>query len=163
MAWSFKKRVKIAPGVKLNISKSGISLNLGKKGASVTTGTKGTFLNLGIPGTGLASRTKMDKDNSVHQDKHVQHTDSYVYNTLESGYDDRLVETAIFVVNKKRASAEEIQKELLMGYVKVGSILGQLESIGIVGPKNGTKPRAVLINNMEDLRGALEKVGLSLE
>lgn len=59
MALRFNKRLKIAPGVKLNISKSGISTTIGPKGASVNVGKKGTHLNAGIPGTGLSSRTKL--------------------------------------------------------------------------------------------------------
>lgn len=59
MAIRFNKRLKIAPGVKLNISKSGISTTLGAKGASVNVGKKGAHLNAGLPGTGLSSRTKI--------------------------------------------------------------------------------------------------------
>lgn len=59
MALRFNKRLKIAPGVKLNISKSGVSTTLGPKGASVNVGKRGTHLNAGIPGTGLSSRTKL--------------------------------------------------------------------------------------------------------
>jgi type IV secretory pathway TrbD component len=56
----FGKRIKIAPGVKLNLSKSGISTSVGKKGLSVNIGEKGTYLNTGIPGTGLHSRDRLD-------------------------------------------------------------------------------------------------------
>lgn len=59
MSWRFRKRVKVLPGVTLNLSKSGISTTIGKKGASVNVGSKGTFLNLGLPGTGLYSRKKI--------------------------------------------------------------------------------------------------------
>ena len=58
MGWRFRKRIKIAPGVNINLSKSGISTTIGKRGASVNFGKRGSFLNLGIPGTGLYSRTK---------------------------------------------------------------------------------------------------------
>lgn len=45
MAWSFHKRIKIIPGVHLNLSKSGISTSIGVKGASFTFGRTGTYLN----------------------------------------------------------------------------------------------------------------------
>jgi hypothetical protein len=55
----FRKSIKIAPGLKINLSKSGISTTIGSKGLSVNTGNRGTYLNTGIPGTGISSRTKI--------------------------------------------------------------------------------------------------------
>jgi len=59
MAWSFKKRIKIIPGVHLNISKSGISTTIGVKGASVNFGKSGVTLNTSIPGTGISWKEKL--------------------------------------------------------------------------------------------------------
>jgi hypothetical protein len=55
----FRKTVKIAPGVKLNLSKSGPSLTVGGKGLSANLGNRGVYLNTGIPGTGISSRHKI--------------------------------------------------------------------------------------------------------
>jgi hypothetical protein len=55
----FRKSVKIAPGVKLNFSKSGVSGTFGVKGASVNVGKDGAYLNTGIPGTGIYDRKKL--------------------------------------------------------------------------------------------------------
>ena len=63
MVWNYRKRIKIAPGVHLNISKGGISTSVGPKGAKVTFGKNGTYLNKGIPGTGLYSREKLSGEN----------------------------------------------------------------------------------------------------
>lgn len=65
MAWSYRKRIKIIPGVHLNFSKSGISTSIGVRGASVTFGQNGTYLNTGIPGTGLYNRQKISFDNAI--------------------------------------------------------------------------------------------------
>ena len=59
MAWSFKKRKKIAPGVHLNFSKKGVSTSFGVKGFSITMGKRGTYLNTSIPGTGIYNRQKL--------------------------------------------------------------------------------------------------------
>ena len=59
MALRFRKSIKLAPGVRWNLSGSGSSWTLGPKGASVGVGKRGTFLNTGIPGTGLYSRGKL--------------------------------------------------------------------------------------------------------
>ena len=49
----FWRRVKIAPGVSINFSKSGPSVSLGPRGAKVTVGRRGVRQTIGIPGTGF--------------------------------------------------------------------------------------------------------------
>ena len=54
MGFRFFKRINIAPGVSVNLSKSGPSLSFGPRGAKVTIGgTQGTRATVGIPGTGI--------------------------------------------------------------------------------------------------------------
>jgi uncharacterized membrane protein YhaH (DUF805 family) len=60
MAFRFQKRIKILPGVRLNISKSGLSTTLGVRGASVNVGKRGVYGNAGLPGTGLSYRQRLD-------------------------------------------------------------------------------------------------------
>lgn len=67
MTWSFRKRIKIIPGVHLNLSKNGISTSIGIKGASVTIGKAGTYLNTSIPLTGINYRQKIDGSPSTVQ------------------------------------------------------------------------------------------------
>jgi len=55
----FRKRISIAPGVKINLSKSGVSGTFGVRGASVNVGKNGAFVNTGIPGTGIYDRHKL--------------------------------------------------------------------------------------------------------
>ena len=59
MAWKYRKRIKIAPGVTINFSRSGVSTTIGPKGASVNIGKNGTYLNTGIPGTGIYDRQRI--------------------------------------------------------------------------------------------------------
>ncbi len=59
MALRFNKRIKIMPGVKLNIGLGGISTTIGPRGASLNVGKKGVYTNAGLPGTGISSRTKI--------------------------------------------------------------------------------------------------------
>jgi hypothetical protein len=69
MALRFNKRIKIAPGVKLNVSTKGVSTTVGARGASVNVGKRGAHANVGLPGTGLSSRTKIaggKKSREVH-------------------------------------------------------------------------------------------------
>lgn len=53
MGFRFFRRIRIAPGVTLNLSKSGLSTSFGPRGAKFTVGPRGTRQTVGIPGTGL--------------------------------------------------------------------------------------------------------------
>lgn len=60
MAIRFRKRIKLAPGLHLNLSGSGLSMSAGPQGASMTFGGRGgTYMNTGIPGSGLYMRERV--------------------------------------------------------------------------------------------------------
>lgn len=54
MGFKFRKRVKIAPGVNLNIGKKGVSTSLGGNGATVNISKRGVKTTVGIQGTGMS-------------------------------------------------------------------------------------------------------------
>lgn len=64
MGTYFRKRIKIAPGVNINLSKSGASLSVGPRGAKMNFGKRGTYITTGIPGTGIYSKTKISSNNT---------------------------------------------------------------------------------------------------
>lgn len=65
MGFNFRKSIKIAPGIRLNIGKKGISsVSFGGKGARVSVSKKGTRTSVGVPGTGL-SYSKVSSFNSA--------------------------------------------------------------------------------------------------
>jgi len=70
MGLRFRKSVKLAPGIRMNLSGSGLSWTLGPRGASVGIGKRGTYLNSGIPGSGLYCRDRIDSSGTqVRQQK----------------------------------------------------------------------------------------------
>ena len=86
MGWRFRKRIKLFPGIFLNISKSGLGLNIGPKGANLSVGPNGTYVNTGIPGTGLYRRDKLnssepystgglERTNNLNRQKHSSNAD----------------------------------------------------------------------------------------
>lgn len=79
MGWRYRKRIKIIPGIYINISKSGISTNVGVRGANVTFGSKGTYVNTGVPGTGLYRRDKVHGDNGRYDSIEGHQKDKIVY------------------------------------------------------------------------------------
>ena len=62
MAVNFRKRIKIIPGLNINLSSKGASVSLGGRGASINIGKKGVYGNLSLPGSGLSYRTKLSNN-----------------------------------------------------------------------------------------------------
>lgn len=59
MSWRFRKSVKIAPGVRLNVGKKSVGLSAGPRGAKVSVNSRGQMgRSVGIPGTGVSHRTQ---------------------------------------------------------------------------------------------------------
>ena len=56
----FQKRIRVLPGVRVNVGLRGVSTSVGVRGASLTVGKRGTYANDGAPGTGLSYRSRID-------------------------------------------------------------------------------------------------------
>lgn len=83
MGIRFRKRVKIAPGVNLNFSKSGTSVTVGGRGASVNIGKNGVYGNAGIPGTGIYMREKIVGRKKTSRGRSARfHTPQNVYSNV---------------------------------------------------------------------------------
>jgi len=55
MGWRFRRSVKIAPGLRLNIGKRSVGASVGPRGAKVSANTRGDVRRtVGLPGTGLS-------------------------------------------------------------------------------------------------------------
>lgn len=53
MGFRFYRRIHLAPGIGINLSRSGPSLTVGVRGAHVTVGARGVTKTVGLPGTGV--------------------------------------------------------------------------------------------------------------
>lgn len=62
MGFRFRKSVKIAPGVRINLGTRGSSLSVGRRGATVNFGKKGTKVTVGIPGSGISYSETIQKN-----------------------------------------------------------------------------------------------------
>ena len=89
MAWNYRKRIKIAPGIHLNLSKGGVSTSIGPKGAKVSIGKNGTFLNTSIPGTGLYSRQKISSKRNTNNKKTTIDRKEHMENKKEAFFKPR--------------------------------------------------------------------------
>lgn len=65
---------------------------------------------------------------------------------------DELFEEAVrLACQADKASASLFQRRLKIGYARAARILDQLETAGVVGPAEGSKPRDVLVRDPEQL------------
>lgn len=74
-----------------------------------------------------------------------------------TGEKDDLFDQAIQTVCQyDRASASLLQRRLRIGYARAARLIDELESAGIVGPGEGSKPRDVLVRNAQEYFQARE-------
>ena len=72
--------------------------------------------------------------------------------------DAKFTDAARLVVQNQHGSTSMIQRRLKLGYNRAGRIMDQLESFGIVGPAEGSKPREVLMYDEVELERFLESM-----
>ncbi len=64
-------------------------------------------------------------------------------------------EAAQAIVSSQQGSTSMIQRRFAIGYNRAGRLMDQLERVGIVGPAQGSKPRDVLVTDMNTLNDLL--------
>lgn len=115
MGLSFRKSVKIAPGVKLNLNKKSTSVTFGGKGFHHTVSSTGKRTSIvGIPGTGLSySKTSNSKTKKSIPDS------DYFFDDLDedTDYDDDLCDTPTFVNNDNNPKPKKKERVSLFKVV----------------------------------------------
>lgn len=66
-----------------------------------------------------------------------------------NGRDEYFMDAARFVVEKEKASTSMLQRVFKIGFNRAARIIEQLEEAGIIGEEEGTKPRKVLVTQIE--------------
>ncbi len=75
-----------------------------------------------------------------------------------SDLDPMFEEAAKLIVSNQQGSTSLIQRKLSLGYNRAGRIMDQMESLGIVGGAQGSKPREVLFFSEQELDTFMEKL-----
>jgi S-DNA-T family DNA segregation ATPase FtsK/SpoIIIE len=72
--------------------------------------------------------------------------------------DSMFEDAARLIVSNQQGSTSLIQRKFSIGYNRAGRIMDQLEAFGIVGSQDGSKPRQVLINDLQHLERMLDSM-----
>jgi hypothetical protein len=112
MAWSYRRRIKIIPGVHLNFSRNGISTSIGVRGASMTFGRNGTYLNTGVPGLGIYNRQKISNSHSSVQPTYLDNQPSDLTNEIFSADIQQITSQDMQRVKEAVIAAQEQRKDL---------------------------------------------------
>ncbi|MFN3604163.1 MAG: DUF4236 domain-containing protein [Leptonema sp. (in: bacteria)] len=67
MGFRFYKRIRLLPGITLNIGGKGASVSFGTKGFKYTIGKTGQHITFGIPGTGIFYTKKISKNQKANR------------------------------------------------------------------------------------------------
>lgn len=81
-----------------------------------------------------------------------------VKNMDPSERDELFEEAARIIVQHQQGSTSLLQRKLKLGYNRAGRIVDQLESVGIIGPFEGSKAREVKIRDLESLEQFLKSI-----
>lgn len=162
MGFRFWRRIKIAPGITLNLSKSGGSLSFGPRGAKFTVGSRGERVSLGIPGTGLFYTTTFSKGSRKRK------PEVHPEDRLDMGFFKRLItpdnEEALVDGLRELALGEE--NEALKHFEKALHLADGAFLAGFLALKQGNldKAREYLMSALDkhrELGKYLDKYGLS--
>jgi hypothetical protein len=93
MGFRFYRRIHLAPGIGINLSRSGPSLTLGVRGAHVTVGGRGVTKTVGLPGTGIYYTSR----HGYHTGYHSARSDMPLDVTQQARADHRAEWTILLV------------------------------------------------------------------
>ncbi len=118
----FRKSIRLAKGLRLNLSKSGLSLTAGVRGASLNFGPRGTYMNTGIPGTGLYNRKRIDSGlprskpakEKIYIDVNIK-IDDTGQPIIKDHYGDPILDEALLRKIKKTPEYKQKLEELVSG------------------------------------------------
>ena len=104
----------------------------------------GSSLNCGINFAAFIGNPLLGVGNAFENVS--QNTSSGIGNSLTGGDDDEAYNEVVeFAIQTGKISASLIQRRFRFGYNRAARMMDLLESRGIVGPQNGSKPREVLV------------------
>jgi hypothetical protein len=123
MAWSFRKRIKIIPGVHLNFSKSGITTSIGFKGANMTFGKSGSYLNTSVPILGIHNQQKIFNSNNSESEIYNEQPVIELSDNIFSSDIQEITSQNMQGIKEAIILAHEQRKDLKKDVLKIQTIL----------------------------------------
>ena len=91
---------------------------------------------------------EIERQSAITDKKKGSSSDSGV--SLEGTQDEELfLKAAEVVIDTQSASTTLLQRKLKLGYARAARIVDELESAGVIGPYEGSKPRKVLMTKQQ--------------
>lgn len=98
----------------------------------------------------VVSFIKNQKGEINYESQIIEHINNEASDSTDTDEEDELLEEAIkIVVECGQASTSLIQRRLRIGYNRAARIMEQLEERRIISPKDGSKPRQILVSKDE--------------
>lgn len=70
---------------------------------------------------------------------------------FDGGDDDMYKDALRVVIESGKASTSLLQRRLRIGYARAARIIEQMEEQGVIGAADGSRPREVLVNSLDDV------------
>ena len=175
MSWSFRKRVKIIPGIHLNVSKSGISTTIGVRGANINIGKKGTYLNTGIPGTGISHRQKIsggnqNKPNPIPENLTHEPADNIISSDVQEITSQNMegIKQAIMLAHQQRIDLKKdtLKVKAVLAKTKTKLILSYVFIYGLINKEKAAEIKTDIEAQkatIKELREEVEKSYVALD
>lgn len=180
MAWSYRKRIKVIPGVHLNFSKRGISTTIGVKGASINFSKSGTALNTTV--LGFSNRYQLSGSQSRPRHNPIQSFPEQPVNDFHSFNENifsadiheitsqnmqGIKEAMILAQQQKKELASDLRKaSRALSVTKAKKILSYVFLYGLINknfPKNSDRDIKAQQEAIEAIKRMIEKCYINLE
>lgn len=92
-------------------------------------------------------------DEVISQPVQLNGKGGVVVGQAQDANDDLWRDAVSVVIDARKASTSLIQRRLNVGYARAARLIDSMEEQGIVGPSSGSKPRDVLVDNIDEVFG----------
>ncbi|MCM0598844.1 DNA translocase FtsK [Periweissella fabalis] len=99
----------------------------------------------------IKAQTTADYDDSITEEIESE-TDGGDGDNGAPAHDTQWNEVLEFIVREQKASTSLLQRRFGFGYNRAARIIDQLEAEGYIGPNNGSKPREVYLQSLDDAK-----------
>ncbi len=120
----------------------------------------------------FVSESEVSKVIEFIKDKHSCEYDKKLIESIEKSNDsldpgddnggdrDELMDQVLeFISHEETTSISGLQRRFRIGYARAGRIIDDLEAMGAVSPQDGSKPRDVMIGEIDDMKGVGDESG----